>query len=94
MIRYRRLWRLCLWPGDEAIDSAKRNQADSGNKQQAVYIQPEQQRCGHIAAEDIDVMMDRTCYEPVISKAAKDTMVSNSVSLSTSRPAETIKACD
>ena len=81
-------------PGDEAVDSAKRNQADSVNKQQVVYIQPEQQRCKHIAAEDIDVMMDRACYEPVISKAAKDTTVSISVSLSTSRPAEAIKACD
>ena len=52
-IRYRRLWRLFLWPGDEAVDSAKRNQAYSGNQQQAVYIQLEQQRCEHKAAEDI-----------------------------------------
>ena len=53
-------------PVDETVDSAKHNQADSVNKQQAVRIQPEQQRCKHIAAEDIDLMMDRTCYEPVI----------------------------
>ena len=81
-------------PGDEAVDSAKRSQADSVNKQQAVYIQPEQQRCKHIAAEDIDVMMDRNFYKPVISKTAKDTTVSISISLSTSRPAKTRKACD
>ena len=46
------------------------------------------------AIADIDGMMDRTYYEPVISKAAKATMVSNSVSLSISRSAKTRKICD
>ena len=62
--------------------------------QQVAYIHPEQQRCGHISAKDIDGIRDRTWYEPVISKAAKDTMVSNSVSLITSRPEKTRKTCD